>query len=157
MNRTQVRSTSDPDLIRYLYRIEKREERHGNWRQIYLDCMGMCQYPVEEGVPCGETDSLEFHEQFGEAKNGEVKPQQRVLLCNYHHWSIHGEKWVNKRHYPSMLQTDVAIEIKLCGSLADWVAKYNLVEREMVYDFTHDSQADKADLDNSENSQGDRG
>lgn len=144
--------STDSVVMRYLRRVERRAERHGNWRQVYLDCMGMCQYPVEEGVVCGELDSLEFHEQFGESKKGELKLQQRVLLCNYHHWSIHGEKWCNKRHYPSMLQTDVQVEIKLCGSLANWIEHYNLIERRVEYDFANDSQKDKSDLNDSQDS-----
>ncbi len=145
-------STTDPIIVKYLDRVRKRDERHGNWRQVFLDCMGMCQFPVDEGVVCGELEGLEFHEQFGEVKNGEAKFQQRVLLCNYHHFSVHGDKWVNKRHYPSKLQTDVQIEILLCGSLQDWIEQYKLIERRVVYDLSHDSQADKSDLDNSQDS-----
>jgi len=152
LSKDKARFTSDPPVTRYIARVEKRAKRHGNWRQVYLDCLGMCQFPIEEGVICGELEGLEFHEQFGEEKGEEVKLQLRVLLCNYHHWSVHGEKWVNKRHYPSMLQTDVNIEIKLCGSLADWVEHYGLIERRVEYDFTHDSQKDKSDLNDSQDS-----
>tara|TARA_Y100000310_G_scaffold154415_1_gene153972 strand:+ start:3549 stop:4028 length:480 start_codon:yes stop_codon:yes gene_type:complete len=157
MSQQKSASTRDPDLVRYLKRCTNRDERHGNWRQVYLDCLGMCQFSVGENVNCGELEGLEFHELFGETKGGEIKFQQRTLLCNYHHYSVHGNKWVNPRRYPSMLQVDVAIEHYLCGGLVNWIAKYNLIEREVVYDIQTDSQADKADLDNSENSQGDRG
>ena len=156
---TSIRSasTKDPDLVRYLDRLRWRDKRHGNWRQVYLDCQGMCQFQVADGIPCGELEGLEFHEIFGEVKGGELKFQQRMLVCNYHHWSIHGQKWVNVRRFPSMLQADVQLEMLLVGSLADWIEKYNLVEREVKYDKEDYYQGDKSDLDNSENSEGDRG
>jgi len=152
VKKEHARSTSDAPIVRYLDRVRRREERHGNWRQIYLDCLGMCQFPLEEGIICGETEGLEFHEQFGEAKGEELKLQQRVLLCNYHHWSVHGQKWVNQRHYPSMLQTDVDIEVKLCGSFPNWIEHYNLIERRVDYDFEEDTTKLANDLDDSESS-----
>ena len=126
--------TNDSDLVKYLTRIRRRTERHGNWRQVYLDCSGMCQYQVEDGIICGEVDTLEFHEIFGEAKNGESKFQQRVLICNYHHHDVHNGRFVNIRRFPSMLQFDVDLELKLAGSLANWIKKYKLIERSNSYD-----------------------
>ncbi len=152
MSERKSRSTSDLVIVRYLYRVKDRNQRHGNWRQVYLDCEGSCQYPIEEGAPCGELETLEFHAQFGEAKDEELKLQQRVLLCNYHHWSIHGEKWVNKRHGPSMLQADVNAEILLCGSLANWIEYYNLIERSIEHDFEEDISRLASDLNLSEDS-----
>lgn len=152
MSNGKSRSTHDSVIVRYLGRVKHRDERHGNWRQVFLDCEGMCQYPVEEGVPCGELETLEFHEQFGEAKEEELKLQQRVLLCNYHHWSVHGEKWVNPRHFPSMLQADVSAEVLLCGSRVNWIEHYNLEEREVSYDFEEDVSRLAGDLDVSEDS-----
>jgi len=122
------------ELEQYRARTRQRDHRHPNWRQVYLDCNGMCQFPVREGVVCGEVDGLEYHEIYREVKENELRPQQRVLLCNYHHRSVHGEKWVNERHYPSMLQFDISFEISLCGGLQAWIARFGLIEREVNYD-----------------------
>lgn len=146
MSKVRSRGTKDPDLLRFMDRVEKREQRHGNWRQVYVDCMGMCQYPIESLGICGELDGLEFHEQFGEDKKREGKFPKRVLLCNYHHWSVHGEKWVNKRFYPSMLQIDVRIEMLLAGGYREWLTKYNLIEREVDNVIKMDSKKYSSDL-----------
>lgn len=150
MIQRKSRAAHDIDLQRFIVRGEHREKRHGNWRQVFLDCSGLCVYEVEPDVTCSELDGLEFHEIFRETKKGENKFQQRVLLCNYHHWSVHGEKWVNVRHYPSMLQTDVTIELYLCGGLVEWIAKFNLIDRRVKHDIKMQLQGDKSDLSYSE-------
>lgn len=152
MRRSRNRSTFDLVIVRYLERVKHRDERHGNWRQVFLDCEGSCRYPVEEGVPCAELEDLEFHEQFGEAKGDEFRLQQRVLLCSYHHWSIHGEKWVNRRRFPSMLQADIGAEVLLCGSTDDWINHYSLERRSIEHDFEEDVSRLASDLDLSEDS-----
>lgn len=152
MSKSKARSTTDPVVLQYLHRVIHRDKRHGNWRQVFLDCQGMCQYPIAESKICGELETLEFHEQFGEAKGEELKLQQRVLLCNYHHWSVHGEKWVNPRHRLSMLQADVGAEVLLCGSLANWVEHYDLIERSVEHDFEEDVSRLASDLNISEDS-----
>lgn len=145
-------SLEGKELKRYRDRVKHRKFRHNNWRQVYVDCCGMCQFPVGDDAVCSETDSLEFHEIYGEAKNGEVKLQQRVLLCNYHHYSIHGEKWVNERHYPSMLQFDVELEILACGSYRDWLDYFNLIDRKVDYDLSVDTTQNKTDINDSKDS-----
>ena len=64
-----------------------RTGRHGNWRQTYVDCMGVCVARTGDGSVCGETRALELHELFGENGRGSTSPkfQIRILLCNRHH------------------------------------------------------------------------
>lgn len=139
-------------LKRYTDRIYRRQLRHNNWRQVYVDCLGMCQYPLDDGGVCGEVDTLEFHEIYGEAKNGESRLQQRVLICNHHHWLIHGKAWVNVRHYSSMLQFDVELEIKACGGYKNWLKEFNLIERSVKYDIKNDNRQDTTDFNYSSDS-----
>ena len=107
-----------------------RTLRHGNWRQIYLDCGGMCSFVEADGSICGSPDKLEFHEDFGEAKNGENKLQHRRLVCHYHHEILHREDGDGikcfYRPHPHRLQEDVAAEIAYSGSTEAWARKYNL-------------------------------
>ena len=108
-----------------------RTYRHKNWRQVYIDCDGMCQFPVDE-VVCGVMEFLEFHEPFGELEvNGlEVKFQQRVLLCPDHHAEVEGfdvQDLIKGQWQGSMLQGDVALEIALCGSVEQWLDRYALI------------------------------
>lgn len=100
--------------------------RHGNWRQIVIDCLGMCVY-LEDGELCGQVEYLEFHEIFGEDKYTQGKMQQRVLLCLTHHAAVDGaHSGVENRINKSMLMEDVSLEILLCGSYQNWIEKYNL-------------------------------
>lgn len=107
-------------------RCSMRKTRHGDWRQTYIDCDGMCQGMLEDGTVCGEQDTLEFHEQFGEDRKGEGKMQLRILLCNLCHSLQPLHHCVNPRRYPSMLQSDVAYEIAREGSVEAWMKRYNL-------------------------------
>ena len=105
-----------------------RNHRHGNWRQTYIDCNGMCQFPVNGGV-CGAIEFLEFHEPFGEINGEEVKFQQRVLLCPDHHAEIEGlevQELIRNQWQGSMLQQDVALEILLSGGYQQWLDRYGL-------------------------------
>lgn len=107
-----------------------RTARHGNWRQIYLNCHGICQYPINGGV-CGETENLEFHEPFGEIHGAIVKFQQRVLLCVEHHRELEGvqaQELFTENRKPSMLSADVTLEIYLSGSYGKWLDRYNLID-----------------------------
>lgn len=120
---------ANEDVAKLCRRNYNRTVRHGNWRQIYVDCQGMCQYSENGNDICGETRSLEFHEIFGEDKKQEGKMQQRILLCEYHHSLFEGHDLVKNRYYPSMLSEDVSLEVLLCGGWKKWLEKYNLIER----------------------------
>tara|TARA_Y100000310_G_C20159089_1_gene568309 strand:- start:64 stop:423 length:360 start_codon:yes stop_codon:yes gene_type:complete len=104
-----------------------RKFRHGNWRQIYVDCNGICQFPE-----CSVIDGLEFHEFFGEVKtDGEHKFQQRVLLCTDHHAEVEGrnvQDMILNHYYRSMVAEDITLEIYLAGSYKKWLERYNLNE-----------------------------
>ena len=104
-----------------------RTNRHGNWRQTYIDCLGMCIGQRIPGVPCGETEGLELHEEWGE---GNGKFQRRMLLCNNCHAlledRVHNYELIKAQYRVSMLQDDVQLEMLLAGSLAKWVEKYKL-------------------------------
>lgn len=110
----------------YASRCCMRDKRHGNWRQIYIDCDGMCQGVLAGDAICGEQDTLEFHEMFGEDHNGEGKMQIRILLCNDCHRLQPGHAYVNERRWPSKLQADIAFEIAREGSVEAWVERYDL-------------------------------
>lgn len=140
------------DLKQYNDRIGKRTQRHPEWRQTYIDCTGMCQFPIEEGIICAELEGLEFHEVYIlDDKNNLIRIYE-VLLCNYHHWSIHGAKWVNERHYPSMLQFDIQLEIETYGSYQNWLKEFNLIDRRVDYDLEIDTKGHPTDLNDSQDS-----
>jgi len=140
---------NDQDLMRWFKRTQQRDKRYPSWRQVYYDCNGVCQYPVgDDGALCGETDTLEFHEIY----DNEGKVVQIALICLYHHQSIH-DGICNPRHYPSKLQMDMDIEMKLCGSLADWQEKYQIIDRSVIYDFTNDNEKYSLDFQFSEDSE----
>ena len=105
----------------------KRKQRHGkNWRQIIIDCGGMCCWEYE-GYPCCETENLEFHELFGEGWDGRM--QQRILYCPTHHSESH-QKYYNLDAYDnrkkSNLMWDVSLEVLELGGHDRWVKKFNL-------------------------------
>lgn len=135
----------DIDLMRFINRIEKRTSRYPNWRQVYWDCNGMCQYPVENGI-CGEMKGIEYHEIYN--SDGDVS--QIVLLCNYHHNSIHNGI-VNERRYQSMSARDIEIEMMLSGNADEWKKKFNIIDRSVTYDFEIESKQLAVDLEFSEN------
>ncbi len=116
-----------PSRERYNFqaRMRKRAYRHGkNWRQVYVDCGGMC-------VSCYAVDTLEFHEPFREDKMGWGVFQSRVLLCyDCHHEETRLQGFVNmKNTKPSQLAEDVNIEIIMEGGYDEWIERYNLVDR----------------------------
>lgn len=88
----------------------------------------MCFRIKEDGLPCGEVEDLEFHEQFGESKGTEIKIQQRTLRCIVCHSEEHGRSFPEFRKYPSRLQEDVSIEIIMFGGLYKWMEKFDLHE-----------------------------
>lgn len=112
-------------------RNRNREKRYGkNWRQIYVDCNGMCQGKDSEFdgvVYCGEIDNLEFHE----IHDGEGRVVKVILLCTRHHDLAPEHKdgvTIShlSRHYPSMMQEDIQREIQECGGMDAWKSKYHL-------------------------------
>ena len=109
-----------------------RTMRHGNWRQIYIDCMGMCVAKVNgDDSPCGAVDGLELHETFGEnSHRSDPKFQQRVLLCNLHHALLedrgHQAGFILDQYRPSVLADDVELEIMVGGGYQKWVKKWGL-------------------------------
>jgi hypothetical protein len=111
-------------------RASDRTRRHGNWRQVFIDCGGMCIARINgEVLPCGSHDSLELHEVWGENHNNEIgKLSQRILLCNHHHGLIggHRERLIHNQVHSSMLFEDVMLEQTKCGGYRDWVALYEL-------------------------------
>lgn len=119
----------DRNQKRYHDRVYTRDKRHPGWRQVYVDCQGMCQGIHDDGEICGDTDGLEYHEIFGEDHNGDGRMQQRILLCNLCHSLEHQKRnFVQERHYPSMLQQDISYEIEQAGSVQLWVDKYELLD-----------------------------
>jgi len=123
-----------PEQFRYrklfFNRMAKRTFKHGNWRQVWIDCGGMCIYRDIEGNICGAVDNLYFHEPFGEDHNGWGMMQSRIILCGTHHHEEHNElfggldeNWRGK--YP-VLNDDVQLEIWMHGSYDQWVKDFNL-------------------------------
>ncbi len=123
---------NNPALRSLMSRSSMRKVRHGNWRQTYIDCMGMCIARVNgDDLPCGAVDHLELHEMWGE--NGDPakgKFQQRILLCNVHHSLLedkcHQTEFILWQHNPSRLAVDVALEMLLVGGYQKWVEKWKL-------------------------------
>ena len=111
-------------------RAEYRKRRHGNWRQIAVDCAFMCIAWVNgEEQPCGSQDSLEYHEVWGEEKDGyRAKFSQRVLLCNRHHSLVPGHRssLIQHQYKPSRLFEDLELEIAKWGGLQGWCDMYGL-------------------------------
>lgn len=114
----------------YHTRCAMRKQRHGNWRQIYYDCDGMCQWREFDDSICGEVDYLEFHAPDGEGNDIEGVAKERVLICRTHHVEVHGDRFVNERGYLPLLQEDIAYEIENLGGLAAWKKHYKIVEKE---------------------------
>lgn len=122
----------DPALRRLHNRGAVRTFRHGNWRQVYIDCMGMCVAKVNGGgTICGDIHYLELHETFGEnGHRSDPKFQIRILVCNFHHALIedhgHQASFMFEQYRPSMLAEDIAREIALAGGYDKWVARWKL-------------------------------
>lgn len=106
-----------------------RTRRHGNWRQTWIDCGGMCVWKECSGEVCGEVMGLEFHEAFGEDHKGDGRMQQRILLCRRHHDMAHPQLSVNTTRPYSRLNEDVQAEILLCGSYERWLVINSLDEK----------------------------
>jgi hypothetical protein len=118
-------------LRRYQYRVGQRNHRHGNnWRQVVVDCAGLCVWKDNEGYPCCSIENLQFHEPFGEDKLGWGIFQQRVLLCSEHHDIAERHYFErNRMSYQSLVLEDVSLEILACGSYDKWVERYGLKDR----------------------------
>lgn len=108
---------------RFQCRLANRTYRHGNWRQVVVDCGGMC-------TNCYAVRTLEFHEPFGEDKYGWGKFQTRVLLCHDCHSLEHEKMFAENRNIqPSRLMEDVDIEIIMEGGYNNWIKNHNLIDR----------------------------
>lgn len=114
------------ERIRFTNRMSQRKTRHGkNWRQIYVDCGGMC-------VVCYAVDFLEFHEPFGESKASWLVFQARVLECSTCHSLEHTDIFIHDEDRyirASRLQEDVNIEILMEGGYNNWIKNHGLVDR----------------------------
>jgi len=126
-----VSAYKDPELRRMSHRCSVRKHRHGNWRQTYIDCAGICVARVNGGEVCGAVRGLELHEQFGEnGQRNDPRFQVRMLLCNFHHAMVddhyHQSSFISDQPNPSLLAEDVSKEIELAGSYKDWLEKYKL-------------------------------
>jgi len=110
----------DKEIQALIRRAGMRSKRHGNWRQIVIDCGGIC-------VRCSSSGYLEFHECFGEDHNGDGRMQQRILLCPDCHQDHHPNNYnVCSNPKKSKLMDDVNAEIRRCGSYSLWLAYYML-------------------------------
>lgn len=121
----------DPEMRRMVHRGNIRTFRHGNWRQTYIDCMGVCVAKVNGGRVCGEVEHLEFHECFGEnGQRNDPKFQVRVLICPFHHSLVddhyHQSSFISTQPNPSRLAEDVDTEMRLVGGYDGWIKKYKL-------------------------------
>lgn len=122
------------DMRRFQNRMAKRTFKHGNWRQTVINCGGMCITKMDDGLPCGAVDGLEFHEPFGEDHIGWGIFQSRVLLCYLHHNDEHerlgfrhnGHGAPDECIKPSRLMADVDIEMMMCGGYDRWLKKFKL-------------------------------
>ena len=109
-----------------------RTTRHGNWRQTYIDCFGVCVARVNGSeIPCCSTEFLELHEEWGEGKDGsQDKFQHRMLLCNMHHSLVedgtHQAALIVDQYKPSRLSEDVSLEMLMAGGYHNWIKKHNL-------------------------------
>ena len=105
-------------------RMAKRAFRHGkSWRQVFVDCGGMC-------LNCYAVDGLEFHEPFGEDRNGWGRLQARVLFCSDCHTEEHYVLFHDDRYIRvSRLARDVSTEILLEGGYDNWIKNHNLIDR----------------------------
>lgn len=128
----RVNFTPEQRRCRKLFqnRMAKRTFIHGkNWRQVWVDCGGMCVRKGEDGIPCGSAEYLEFHEPFGEdgSGNGWGRLQSRVLFCFPCHCKEHpalsGEPW---RKVGNTLNDDVQIEIWMLGGWDNWIKRFAL-------------------------------
>ena len=115
---------ADPVLRAYSKRVNKRTREHGNWRQLFIEAAGMCQYPDEHYGVCASIDGLEYHHSYGEFP--EWNGNGQVILCNLCHTKIHGDRQKFNRQRPSMLIEDVEFEIARDGGLDQWMKRYNL-------------------------------
>lgn len=121
----------DPERRRLVHRGNIRTSRHGNWRQTYIDCMGICVAKVNGDEVCGEVGHLELHECFGEnGQRNDPKFQVRVLLCSFHHSLVddhyHQSSFISLQPNPSLLAEDITQEIGVAGGYQGWLVKHKL-------------------------------
>lgn len=112
-------ASKDPELRRRHNRVTNRNRKFANWRQIYIDCSGMC-------VWCGEVEGLEYHH---------ITPDIVVLLCHFCHDVEQDVDQASFFHYHrnmarSLLAEDIEYEIVKCGGYVNWLEKYNLKDTE---------------------------
>lgn len=110
----------------FMGRMRKRKERHGDFRQVFVDCGGMC-------VRCHSVYGLEFHEPFGEDHKEEGRMQSRLLFCTKCHQNEHPghakgqlRLWEFKT---SILAEDMDLEIFLHGGWDEWIKDFGLIDR----------------------------
>jgi hypothetical protein len=118
---------ANPEIGKMLRRNHLRSLRLPSWRQVYINCGGMCNFILPDGSLCGSAQMLEFHEQFGEDHNGDGRMSQRVLMCSKHHNDMHPERY-NVEHNPnhSMLTEDIEMDMQRLGGYTKWIEKYGL-------------------------------
>lgn len=106
-------------------RTTRRTRTHSNWRQVVVDCGGVC-CAESNRQPCRSVDRLEFHAVYGE---GDGRFPGRLLLCQTHHADAHPYGYnTNAPHDSSKLYEDLVWEMELCGGWDGWIAKYELDE-----------------------------
>ncbi len=118
----------DPEIRGWMKRVSKRNKTHPGWRQIYIDSLGMCQYPDDKYGICGNI-LIEFHEPFGESRRNELKFQQRICLCRDHHTEMHGESYNLPMIAPTKIHEDIDLEIYIAGGYQKWLKKFGLVDK----------------------------
>lgn len=114
----------DPVVLKFRTRLANRTFRHGNWRQTFVDCGGMC-------IKCYNynSGSLELHEPFGEDHFGWGMMQSRILLCAVCHNEEHMGGFQDVNTKASQLAIDVDIEIELYGGYDNWIKRFGLIDR----------------------------
>ncbi len=132
----------DPEIRKLIHRNSARDSVHWNWRQIFIDCGGVCNYVDPETGLCGSIEQLEFHEQFGEDHKNEGRMQQRVLMCSPHHNHMHPERYhVEDNPHKSLLFEDIQADIKRLGGSEAWAKRYDVDLSRNGILLPHDNQS----------------
>ncbi len=114
---------------RFQDRMSERKHRHGNFRQVWIDCAGVCIHKDENGFVCGSTKNIEFHEPFGEDKMGWNIMQARVLECFLCHCKEHPQLNGEPLRCTSpgeILAEDIQLEIWMHGGWEQWIKDFGL-------------------------------
>ena len=122
-----------PEKRRRYLRGWRRTKRHGNWRQLVVDCDGLCAL-------CKENPIEHFHDAFGENHKDDNRMQQRYPLCVLCHSKQHKEDngrqdklLENYAGRPSVVTKDVLAEMKECGSFMKWCLKYKVTPIQGIF------------------------